>query len=138
MGHYSPYQTHRLIYTAEPPDSAQVDTLTRVHRSLELLGSLRDQLDSSADTVQFPGSQLAFIPNEEEGNDPDNPFYNIIVDKRIIADHNDLNEPRTLDFIRSMISLTATSAALTIGFEHVSDIRSADCEAFRYGKSTAA
>lgn len=96
IGHFEPYITHRL----DPDISSEAVEM------LEVLGSVRSgwAADAPGKDIQFRGSILRHLDKSVTRN----PYLNIEVDKKIIPGHNEIYDPRVLDFLANLIMLTTT------------------------------
>ncbi|HEY3487118.1 MAG TPA: esterase [Gammaproteobacteria bacterium] len=96
VGHFEPFITHRL-----DPDSTleSADMLT-------VLDSVREgwAKDAPGKSIRFRGSVL----NHLDKSVTRNPYLNIQVDKKIIPGHNEIYDPRVLDFLANLIMLSTT------------------------------
>jgi hypothetical protein len=96
VGHFEPYITHRL-----DPD----DTL-RTAEMLQVLDSVRGgwAADAPGTDIRFRGSVLRHLDKSAARN----PYLNIEVDRKIIPGHNEIYDPRVLDFLANLIMLSTT------------------------------
>ncbi len=96
IGHFEPYITHRL----DPDDSLQAAEM------LKVLDSVRNgwAADAPGKDIHFRGSVLKHLDKSITRN----PYLNIEVDKKIIPGHNEIYDPRVLDFLANLIMLTTT------------------------------
>ncbi|HEX5057451.1 MAG TPA: alpha/beta hydrolase [Gammaproteobacteria bacterium] len=96
IGHFKPYITHRL----DPDASLQEASM------LQVLDSVRDgwAQDAPGQEIRFQGSVLKHLDRSVTRN----PYLNIEVDKKIIPGHNEIYDPRVLDFLANLIMLSTT------------------------------
>jgi hypothetical protein len=96
IGHFEPYITHRL----EPDASLQEAPM------LQVLDSVRGgwSQDIPGGDIRFRGSVLKHLDKSVTRN----PYLNIEVDKTIIPGHNEIYDPRVLDFLANLIMLSTT------------------------------
>jgi hypothetical protein len=108
VGHFEPYRTHFLSAAGEPgadmPDQPSMDA--SVKRFFEL--SKRWENDVPGSVIEFEGSVLERTTNSAGRN----PYLVIRVDKRLIPDHNDIDDPRIASFIRQLILIAGQSENL--------------------------
>ncbi len=91
IGHFAPYQTHTLSHQDMP-------------RALDDLGML--QSVRSGWTQDAPGAQMSFpgsVLTHEHNSVGRNPYLLIKVDKKIIPGHNEIYDPRVIEFLRHFI-----------------------------------
>jgi hypothetical protein len=109
VGHFTSYRTHRLYPTKE-----------RKREELKAAGaadSIRMFERSRADWVcDAPGSKITFgdVVLERTANSAGrNPYLVVYVDGRLIHDHNDIDDPRVIEFVKQMILLSSHSEKQT-------------------------
>ncbi len=109
VGHFSPYRTHRLYPRVE-----------RERGELRQLGaneSVQLFLQSSADWMHDrPGSTIAFGEVTLERNARSagrNPYLLVYVDRQLIRDHNDIADPRVIEFVKQLILISTHSPEQT-------------------------
>ena len=97
VGHFKPFQTHLLKPRAQPSDSNQMQQLL----------NLQDQWGSQTykGTMQFSQVQLEHLGRTK----PLNPYLNIYVDEKIIADHNDVWGDQLLSFIQELVVISTNN-----------------------------
>lgn len=105
VGHFKPYRTHRL-YPLKDQDRAQLKELSAAE-------SARLFIQASADWAHDkPGSKIPFgdvVLERTTTSAGRNPNLLTYVDKRLIRDHNDIDDPRIIEFVKQLI-LTATQS----------------------------
>jgi len=109
VGHFEPYRTHRLYPTTEH---------TREElKTAGIADSIRMFERSSRDWVcDGPGSKITFgdVVLERTANSAGrNPFLVVQVDRRLIHDHNDIDDPRVIEFVKQMILISSHSGKPT-------------------------
>lgn len=108
IGHFDGYNTHYL----KADDSSSEEMQTGFDLSSEvasyLVASDRWEKDYPGSKIQFYGSTLQRI-NSSAGR---NPYLNILVDKELIEDHGDINDPRIESFVRQLILIASQSPEL--------------------------
>lgn len=114
VGHFEPYQTHRLDHVAGvgavagAPDQAQVQALA-VDQSVALFRDVRESWrnDRPGSRIEFQESVLVRTPTSA-GRDP---YMNIYVDGDLIRGHNDIDDPRIIEFITQLILISSQEPA---------------------------
>ena len=108
VGHFDPYRTHVLRATGEP--GAEVREQPVVADSVDRFFELSNRWDNDApgSVIEFEGSVLERTANSAGRN----PYLVIRVDKQLIPDHNDIDDPRITSFIRQLILLAGQSENL--------------------------
>lgn len=105
VGHFKPYRTHRL-YPLTERERGQVNELSAAD-------SVRLFIQSSAGWANDkPGSKIAFgdvMLERTVTSAGRNPYLFAYVDKRLIADHNDIDDPRVIEFIKQLILISTQS-----------------------------
>jgi hypothetical protein len=102
IGHFGPYRTHTLFPS---------DTRSRAEVALaepEQVASVFAQT-SSGWADDEPGSEIAFgglTLKRTETSAGRNPYLVAYVDKEIINDHNDIDDPRLIQFIEQLILIS--------------------------------
>jgi hypothetical protein len=101
VGHFEPYITHRL----DP------DTSLETAEMLKVLDSVRRGWadDAPLKDIRFRGTVLRHLDKSVTRN----PYLNIEVDKKIIPGHNEIYDPRVLDFLANLIMLSTTENEAT-------------------------
>jgi hypothetical protein len=102
IGHFEPYRTHRL-YPLSERERAQLKALSTEE-------SVRLFAQTSADWAHdAPGSKIPFgdvMLERTVSSAGRNPYLFTYVDKRLIADHNDIDDPRVIEFIKQLILIS--------------------------------
>jgi len=105
VGHFEPYRTHRL-YPVSNRKRSQLKALSAAE-------SMRMLSQSSTDWGQDkPGSKIPFgevILERSTSSAGRNPYLLTYVDKRLIADHNDIDDPRIIEFVKQLIMISTQS-----------------------------
>ncbi|MGD8558241.1 MAG: esterase [Gammaproteobacteria bacterium] len=108
VGHFKPYMTHKLTAT----DTRDRNTIAppTIEEDINMLFSTLNgwENDAPGNVIQFNGSTLE-RNNRSAGR---NPYLVIKVDKHLIRDHNDIDDPRIISFIRQLILLASQSAEI--------------------------
>ena len=106
VGHFEPYRTHKLY----PSNEVARDKITELSSSESIRSVLQA---SSAWENDKPGSKISLAgltlerTNTSAGR---NPYLVIRVDKELITDHNDIDDPRIVAFIKQLILISTQSA----------------------------
>lgn len=105
VGHFKAYRTHRL-YPLSDQDRSRL-------KALSTTDSVRAFIKSSADWAHDePGSKITFGDLMLErtatsaGRDP---YLLTYVDQRLINGHNDISDPRIIEFIKQLILISTQS-----------------------------
>jgi len=105
VGHFAPYRTHRL-YPVKLVDRGSTSVLTSNE-------SLRSALLAAASWENdHPGSKIPFadlILERTATSAGRNPNMVIYVDRQLIADHNDIDDERIIEFIKQLILISTLS-----------------------------
>lgn len=96
IGHFAPYRTHRLEPSAQQP-LHQPPTLANL-----ALIQQQWQQDRPQGEIYFPGSVLKHQANSAGRN----PYLVVQVSRELIPDHNQIDDPRILEFIRQLLLLS--------------------------------
>ncbi len=101
VGHFAPYRTHTLRAEPQAPGSDAPSVRATLQRFRAV--SAGWDSDQPGGRIPFDGSVLA------RGTDSvsKNPYLVIAVDKELIGDHNDLEDPRIFAFVRQLILLSS-------------------------------
>lgn len=108
VGHFLPYRTHYLSAT-EDVDRESIAAPT-VEEDIQRLFALEDrwEQDAPGSTINFFGSTLERTKNSAGRN----PYMVVQVDKHLIRDHSDIDDPRVIAFIRQIILLASQGEEL--------------------------
>ncbi|EAR20680.1 alpha/beta hydrolase [Nitrococcus mobilis] len=105
VGHFKPYRTHRL-YPLDSKKAAQ-------SKELSTMDSVRLFMQTSTDWAHDKkGSKIAFgnlMLERTTTSAGRNPYLFAYVDKRLITDHNDIDDPRIIEFIKQLILISTQS-----------------------------
>lgn len=109
VGHFEPYRTHTL-YPADQRTREQV-VAVGLDRSVNRIidAGLAWQQDA-------PGSKIGFgdlILERTTRSAGRNPYLVTYVDKRLIRDHNDIDDPRVIEFIKQLIVISSMSKPMS-------------------------
>ncbi|MDN5850838.1 MAG: hypothetical protein L0H63_14575, partial [Nitrococcus sp.] len=111
IGHFKPYRTHRL-YPVESQIAAQSNELnTRDATAYSVRLFRKTCRDWRHDK---PGSQTEFgalMLERTITSAGRNPYLFAYVDKRLISGHNDIDDPRIIEFIKQVILISTQPAA---------------------------
>ncbi|MBA3582637.1 MAG: esterase [Gammaproteobacteria bacterium] len=99
IGHFKDYRTHELM-----PDTSTVQPDLNMRQMLATLDDIRQGWlhDEANSDIRFQGSVLKHL-NHSIGR---NPYMLIYVDKKIIADHNEIYDWRVRSFLGNLIMLS--------------------------------
>ncbi|MGB8517460.1 MAG: esterase [Gallionella sp.] len=107
VGHFADYQTHTLkpLSGHEKRDLSEpkIDAAMRVNNLLTVSDYWADD---------HPGSEIPFgkvMLNRGLNSAAHNPYLLAYVDKNLISDHNDIDDPRVMEFIKQLIMLSSHS-----------------------------
>ena len=111
VGHFEPYRTHTLTAvprtsTVAAPANTPQAASQKVRTAAAAAGSWED--DRGGGSIDFPGSVLQRTANSA----PRNPYLVVKVDKRLIADHNDIWGSDIREFITHLILISSQSENL--------------------------
>ena len=106
LGTFRPNQTHQLIARGSPPSHrvrvahCQCDSGIAQYRDL-LLDALLNQAGEAGDLPPTAPRREYLFSRLEPMQDtaPNNPFFMVQVDDRVIGGHSDIFNPRTVDFL---------------------------------------
>jgi hypothetical protein len=109
VGHFEPYRTHRLYPSTdrEPTGLRNLSASESVQLSRQL---------SRAWAEDKPGSKINFgdvMLERTTTSAGRNPYLRVYVDKRLIIDHNEIDDPRIIEFIKQMILISTKSMEQT-------------------------
>jgi hypothetical protein len=101
VGHFEPYRTHRLYPSEQTPGQVA---------GLSAEANLRVLRDASVNWAHDkPGSKIPFSGLTLERSTTSagrNPYLMVYVDGRLIKDHNDIDDPRIIEFIKQVIMIS--------------------------------
>jgi hypothetical protein len=106
IGHFTPYRTHQLGLREEKREQKREDI--KPLRAEESFNTFTDAYCSWVN--DHPGSVITFGDMELKRNNKSagrNPYLVIEVDEKLIKDHNDLDDHRTIEFIKQLIQLSS-------------------------------
>lgn len=106
VGHFEPYRTHWLrpsdpTLASGMPDSSPEESVQRFLRA-----SKAWQNDTPGSSIRFDGVTLERTKTSAGRN----PYLMVRVDRRLIPSHNDITDPRIIDFVKQLILLSTHSA----------------------------
>lgn len=109
VGHFANYQTHTLKPISGQEirvlDAPRIDVGRRVQYLLDASDSWQN--DQPGGDIQF--GQVLLHRNKTSA--AHNPYLVAYVDKHLITDHNDIDDPRVVEFIKQLILLSSHSKA---------------------------
>lgn len=108
VGHFDDFKTHYLKASAELKDDEEMKFNLAGEMSLFKRASLGWEGDHPGSKIVFDGSTLERTANSVGRN----PYLNIYVDKELIHDHNDINDPRIETFVRQLILIATQNQQL--------------------------
>lgn len=105
LGHFAPYETHRL-YPSDDTPREEIEELTA-------MASVRAALSASkAWEDDKPGSKIriAGLTLERSATSAGrNPYLVIKADDSLITEHNDIDDPRIIEFIKQLVIFSTQS-----------------------------
>ncbi len=103
VGHFHPYQTH-LLSATHTVDRAELAPATLEVEIKTLFNTIDEwNNDAPGNVIEFNGSSL----QRSETSAGRNPYLVVKVDKQLIHDHNDIDDPRVIGFIRQLVLMTS-------------------------------
>ena len=105
VGHFDPYITHSLrAKEVQEPDAA---TQLSGERSADLFYRISQSWEDDApgSRIEFPSSDLTRTQTSAGRN----PYLNVRVDGELIKDHNDIDDPRVIEFVTQLILISVQS-----------------------------
>lgn len=105
VGHFEPYRTHYLLATPQGQDKAPAMLSRDQSARLFFAASERWENDAPGSHIPFAGAVLERT-DRSAGRDP---YLVVRVDKRIIKDHNDIADPRLIEFLNQLILISSQS-----------------------------
>ncbi|MDB6062754.1 MAG: esterase/lipase/thioesterase family active site protein [Verrucomicrobiaceae bacterium] len=105
VGHFAPYRTHKLYPapTVNADKAASLNSSESIGSALSAAAAWED--DKPGSKIQFTGVTL----ERENSSVGRNPYLVISVDRKLIRDHNDIDDPRVVEFIKQLITLSVIS-----------------------------
>jgi hypothetical protein len=110
IGHFEPYRTHRLD-PRQPEQKREELTFATAKRSVDTFGQISDDWRNDA-----PGKSITIgdvVLTRTENSAGRNPYLVIRVSEKLSSGHNDIDDPRIIDFINQLIQISSTSPAQT-------------------------
>jgi hypothetical protein len=102
VGHFEPYRTHRLYPLS--------DRVGSEFPALSTADSVQLFIQTSADWANDrPGSRIEFgdvVLERTTTSAGRNPYLRTYVDKRLIPNHNDIDDPRVIEFVKQLILIS--------------------------------
>jgi hypothetical protein len=115
VGHFEPYRTHTLTAVDAPPPTSAGPAAAPQQDALSLATSSQEwEDDAPGSTIDFTSSVLKRTDNSA-GRDP---FLVVKVDKKLIADHDDIWRPGIRRFITPLILISSQSSDMRERTEH--------------------
>ncbi len=104
VGHYAPYRTHTLKAVPQSPalDAAQTMSIQAALQQFRVVSEGWEN-DRPGGSIAFDGMQL----QRSDDSVSKNPYLVVQVDRELIHNHNDIDDPRILAFIRQLILLSS-------------------------------
>lgn len=108
VGHFKPYQTHFLSAKSDVErDTIAAPSMEEdLKNLLDVAASWKDDAPSSK--IDFYGSSLERSAKSAGRN----PYLVVYVDEHLIRDHNDIDDPRVVAFLRQIILLASEGEML--------------------------
>lgn len=107
IGHFEPYRTHRLYRTDDKPREDFTKLSTEASARLFKESSATWANDKPGSKIPFEGLMLERTHNSAGRN----PYLMVYVDKHLIRDHNDIDDPRVIEFIKQLILISSQNGA---------------------------
>lgn len=101
VGHFEPYRTHYLR-ASETRDSKPAQLSIQDSMRLFLKASQSWETDTPGSKIQFDGSLL----ERTQTSAGRNPYLVVRVDKALIPNHNDIADPRIIEFVKQLILIS--------------------------------
>jgi hypothetical protein len=101
VGHFEPYRTHDLRPGGSSPVPASADARVSSFRTI----AEQWEKDAPGNGIDFPGTVLT----RTENSLGQNPYLIIRVDKALIPNHDDITDPRVIEFVTQMILISSQS-----------------------------
>jgi len=99
VGHFEPYRTHDLVPVGEA--AATLDSPLDLRQYGHSSQQWED--DKPGSVIDFGSTKLTRT-NDSAGR---NPYLFIRVDEEMMRDHNDIDDPRLIEFVRQLIQMTS-------------------------------
>jgi hypothetical protein len=109
VGHFKPYRTHHLY----PTEERKREELKAASAADSIQMFERSRADWVCDA---PGSKITFgdVVLERTTNSAGrNPYLVVYVDEQLIHEHNDIDDPRVIEFVKQMILISSRSEKQT-------------------------
>ncbi len=110
VGHFEPYRTHYLRAAEAEGEAVRQAPSARESVELFLETSRGWENDTPGSTLSFGATRL----ERTEDSAGRNPYLVARVDKRLIRDHNDIDEPGIIEFVKQLILITSQSETLEV------------------------
>jgi hypothetical protein len=105
VGHYETYRTHSLRALASTATASPTVNIPQLDARALALSSQEWEDDGPGSEIAFPGTVLTRTDRSAGRN----PYLVINVDKKLIADHDDIWRPGVRDFITHLILISSQS-----------------------------
>lgn len=108
IGHFNDYVTHYLRADDSKENGKQ--NIFNLESEISLFLAAGEGWEND-----HPGSKISFIGSTLERTTASagrNPYLNILVDRELIRDHNDISDPRIESFVRQLILISSQSLKL--------------------------
>lgn len=109
IGHFEPYRTHRLYPTDNKAREQLTELSTEASARLFNASSATWANDKPGSQIPFEGLMLERTHNSAGRN----PYLMVYVDKHLIRDHNDIDDPRVIEFIKQLILISSQNTSQT-------------------------
>lgn len=105
VGHFDPYKTHDLRAAGQDRGAGSERPAADQPEETFFRNSQRWENDKPGGEIPFSGSLLKRTGTSAGRN----PYLVIRVDKQLIRDHNDIDDPRVIEFINQLILISSQS-----------------------------
>lgn len=105
VGHFEPYRTHKLYPAAEVSRENVAELSSGESLRAVAAASSAWEHDQPGSKIDIAGLRLERTASSAGRN----PYLVVRVDKRLIKDHNDIDDPRIIEFIKQLILISAQS-----------------------------
>lgn len=105
VGHFEPYRTHALYPTATVARENVAELSTSESVRAVAVASAAWEADVPRSKIDIAGLTL----ERTDRSAGRNPYLVVRVDKQLIKDHNDIDDPRIIEFIKQLILISAQS-----------------------------